>query len=237
MSDHNHIKRLAMPKAWSVPKKAHIYATKQRPGAHSIATSLPATIVLRDMLKVCDTAREAKKIVANRDLVVNGKAVKDAKTPVGLMDVVSLPKTGKNYRVELTSKGKLTLVDIPEDNAKWILARVEGKTRVPGGKMQLNLSGGRNVLIDGNKYSTGDSVKLSLADNEIIGEYPLAKGAFVLITKGIHSGKTNVVDSVEVIKGPASDVVIFQNGGRTVKKNVFVLGTGAPEIVLPGASE
>ena len=40
MSDH--MKRLAVPKAWPIPKKAHIYATKQRPGAHSVSTSLPA---------------------------------------------------------------------------------------------------------------------------------------------------------------------------------------------------
>ena len=235
MSDH--IKRLAMPKAWTIPKKAHIYATKQRPGAHSVATSLPATIILRDMLKVCDTAREAKKIVANRDLVVNGKAVKDAKTPIGLMDTVSLPKTGKNYRVVLTAKGRLTIVEIPEANAKWIMARVENKTKIAGGKLQLNLSGGRNVIIDANKLKTGDSVKLDTEKNEIIGEYPLAKGATVLVVKGSHAGQIETVDSVEITKGPAANIVIFANGARTVKDNVFVIGTGASEIVLPEGSQ
>ena len=234
MSDH--MKRLAVPKAWPIPKKAHIYATKQRPGAHSVSTSLPATIILRDLLKVCDTAREAKKIVANRDLLVNCRAVKDAKTPVGLMDVVSLPKTGKNYRIVLTAKGKLTAVEIAEADAKWIIARVEGKTRIPGGKLQLNLSGSRNVILDANKYKTGDSVKLSLADNEIIGEYPLDKGAVVLVISGSHAGKIETVDSVEVVKGPASNVVLFQNGSRTIKDNVFVIGAGSPEITLPEGS-
>ena len=234
MSDH--MKRLAVPKAWPIPKKAHIYATKQRPGAHSVATSLPATIILRDLLKLCDTAREAKKIVANRDLLVNSRAVKDAKTPIGLMDVVSLPKIGKNYRVVLTPKGKLTVVEIPEDNAKWIIARVEGKTLVSGGKLQLNLSGSRNVILDSNKYKVGDSVKLSFADNEIIGEYPLAKGAKVLVISGSHAGKVETVESVEVVKGPASNVVLFENGNRTIKENVFVIGTGSSEIILPEGS-
>ncbi len=235
MSDH--IKRLAMPKAWPIPKKAHIYATKQRPGAHPVSASLPAAIVLRDMLKVCDTAREAKKIVANRDLLLNGKAVKDAKTPIGLMDVVSLPKTGKNYRVVLTNKGKITLVEIPEANSKWVMARVEGKTKIPGGKLQLNLSGGRNIILDSNKYSTGDSVKVSVENNEIIGEYPLAKGAIVLVTSGSHSGKVETVEEVEVVKGPASNIVVFANGTRTIKDNVFVIGTGSAEIVLPEGSQ
>ncbi|MBQ5447482.1 MAG: 30S ribosomal protein S4e, partial [Candidatus Methanomethylophilus sp.] len=88
MSDH--MKRLAMPKTWPIPKKVHLWATKQSAGAHSVDSSMPAAMILRDMLKVCDTAKEAKKIIAARDLIVNGKAVKDAKAPVGLMDVVSL---------------------------------------------------------------------------------------------------------------------------------------------------
>ena len=57
MSDH--MKRLAMPKTWPIPKKVHLWATKQSAGAHSVENSMPATLVLRDMLKVCDTASES----------------------------------------------------------------------------------------------------------------------------------------------------------------------------------
>ena len=77
---------------------------------------------------------------------------------------------------------------------------------------------------------------MNLADNEIIGEYPLAKGAVVLVISGAHSGKVETVESVEVVKGPASNVVVFQNGARTIKENVFVIGTGESEIVLPEGS-
>jgi len=234
MSDH--MKRIAMPKTWPVPKKIHVYATKQMPGAHSVGTSMPASMILRDMLKVCDTAREAKKIVADRDLLVNGRAVKNAKTPVGIMDVVSLPKMEKNFRVVLTPKGKITLVEIPEANSKWVMARVEGKTIVSGGKTQLNLYGGRNVLCEG-KIAVGDSVKLNLEDNAIIGQYPLGKGALVLVISGSHSGKVETVEAVETVKGPASNVVVFQSGTRTVKENVFVIGTEKSEIVLPEGSQ
>ena len=60
MSDH--MKRLAMPRTWAIPRKVHVWAAKQTPGAHSVEDSMPAGMVLRDMLKVCDTAREAKKM-------------------------------------------------------------------------------------------------------------------------------------------------------------------------------
>ena len=160
MSDH--MKRLAMPRTWAIPRKVHVWAAKQTPGAHSVEDSMPAGMVLRDMLKVCDTAREAKKIIANRDMIVNGRKVKDAKAPVGIMDSIAIPKMNLYYRMLLTGKGKLTVVAIPEEEAKWVLCRVENKTKIAGGKLQLNLSGGRNIILDANQYKTGDSVKLDL---------------------------------------------------------------------------
>lgn len=233
MSDH--MKRLAMPKTWPIPKKVHLWATKQNAGAHPVVSSMPAAMVLRDMLKVCDTASEAKKIVAARDLIVNGKAVKDAKAPIGIMDVVSLPKMGTNYRVLLTSKGKLTLVPISADDAKWILCRIENKTLVAGGKVQLNLSGGRNVLIDANKYSTGDSVKLNVEDNTIMADYPLAEGAVVLVISGRHIGAIEEVAKYTVVNRPTENIVTFKNEAETVKANIFVIGTGKSE--LPEVTE
>lgn len=233
MSDH--MKRLAMPKTWPIPKKVHLWATKQSAGAHSVDSSMPAAMILRDMLKVCDTAKEAKKIIAARDLIVNGKAVKDAKTPVGLMDVVSLPKSGANYRVLLTSKGKLTLVPITADDARWILCRIENKTKVAGGKIQLNLSSGRNVLLDENKYSTGDSVKLCLETNKIVADYPLAENAVVLVISGRHIGAVETVDKYTVVNRPTENTITFKDNSETVKKNVFVIGSGKSE--LPEVSE
>ena len=233
MSDH--MKRLAMPKTWPIPKKVHLWATKQSAGAHSVDSSMPAAMILRDMLKVCDTASEAKKIVAARDLIVNGKAVKDAKAPVGLMDVVSLPKSGANYRVLLTSKGKLTLVPITADDARWILCRIENKTKVAGGKIQLNLSSGRNVLLDENKYNTGDSVKLCLETNKIVADYPLAENAVVLVISGRHIGAVETVDKYTVVNRPTENTITFKDNSETVKKNVFVIGSGKSE--LPEVSE
>ena len=226
----NHMKRLTMPKTWPIPKKVQLWATKQTAGAHSISESMPAAMILRDMLKVCDTAKEAKKIVAAHDLVVNGRAVKDAKAPVGLMDVVSLPKSGANYRVQLTKKGKLTLIPVSEEDAKWILCRIEGKTKVAGGKIQLNLSGGRNVLLEENQYKTGDSVKLNLADNKIVASYPLEENAVVLIINGRHIGNVETVEKYTVVNRPTENTVLFKSNNQTVKKNIFVVGTGKSEI-------
>ena len=89
MSDH--MKRLAAPRSWPLKRKENVFTTKQCPGSHSVEESVPAALMLRDILKVCDTSREAKRIVGNRDLLVDGKPVRSVKAPVGIMDVVAIP--------------------------------------------------------------------------------------------------------------------------------------------------
>lgn len=235
MSDH--MKRLAAPRTWPLKRKVSVWATKQSPGAHTLESSMPATMVLRDMIGVCDTAKEAKRIIGNRELFVDGKAVKDPKAPIGVMDTVSVPKMGLNYRMLLTDKGKLTMVSIEEDEAKWKLCRIEGKTKISGGKIQLNLSGGRNIVLDSNQYKTGDTLKIDVAEQKIMATYPMVDGAPVLIINGALAGKVETVTEQVAVRGPSDNVVKFKNGSETVKRNVFVIGSSQPEIKLPEASE
>ena len=233
MSDH--MKRLAMPKTWPIPKKVHLWATKQSAGAHSVENSMPATLVLRDMLKVCDTASEAKKIVAARDLIVNGKAVKDAKAPIGIMDVVSIPAMDLYYRVVLSDKGKIAVVAITKDEASWKLSMIENKTKVAGGKIQLNFHDGRNIVLDANKYKTGDVLKISVPDQKIEDAFELKAGATVLVISGRHIGAIETVEKYTVVNRPTENIVTFKSNTETVKANIFVIGTGKSE--LPEVSE
>lgn len=235
MSDH--MKRLAAPKTWPLKRKVSVWATKQSPGAHSIESSMPAVMVLRDMIGACDTAREAKRIIGNRELMVDGKPVKNPKAPIGVMDTISIPKMNLNYRMLLTDKGKLTVVQISEDEAKWKLCRVESKTKISGGKIQLNLSGGRNMVLDKNEYKSGDTLKIDVAEQKILGSYPMVDGAPALIINGSLAGKVETIAGYVVVKGPSDNVVKFQSGIETVKRNVFIIGSSQPEIKLPEASE
>lgn len=232
-----HIKRLNVPVTWPIKRKASVWATKQSPGAHSIESSMPASMVLRDMIKVCDTAREAKRIIGNRELFVDGAAVKDPKAPIGFMDTVSVPKMKLNFRMLLTDKGKLTLVPVSEDEVKWKLCKIENKTKVNGGRIQLNLSGGRNIVLDKNTYKTGDTLKIDVADQKVLGSYPIGDGACAFIIDGALAGKVETVAECVTVKGPAENIVKFKSGNETVGRNVFVIGSSKPEIKLPEASQ
>lgn len=235
MSDH--MKRLAAPRTWPLKRKVSVWVTKQSAGAHSIEDSMSAVTVLRDMVGACDTAREAKRIIGNREMFVDGKAVKNPKAPVGFMDVISIPKMNLNYRMLITDKGKLALVPIDADEAAWEICKIMDKTVVKGGKIQLNLSGGRNILLDKNDYKCGDSLKIAFEGQAIMDHYALAAGNTVLIKEGAHSGSIKTVKEVEIVRGSAPNLVIFTDGTQTVVDNCFVIGAAQSAVKLPEASE
>lgn len=232
----NQMKRLAAPRSWPLRRKITVWVTKQSPGAHPIEKSMPAVLVMRDMLKICDTAKEAKRIIGNREILVDGKPVRSPKAPLGLMDVISIPKMGKDYRMLLTDKGKFTLVPITADEAKWKLCRIEKKTTVTGGKTQLNLHDGRNIVLDKNEYKSGDVLKVELDGQKIKESFPLSEGAVIMIIEGNKAGQTSTVASTVEVRGPSPNIVKFTSGGETVKGNVFVIGTKKSAIKLPEAS-
>lgn len=101
----------------------------------------------------------------------------------------------------------------------------------------MNLSGGRNMVLDKNEYKSGDTLKIDVAEQKILGSYPMVDGAPALIINGSLAGKVETIAGYVVVKGPSDNVVKFQSGIETVKRNVFIIGSSQPEIKLPEASE
>ena len=165
-----HLKRLAAPKFWPIPRKEFKWAVKPSPGPHPADNCLPLLVIIRDILGLAETAREARMILGQRKILVDGRVRTDYKYPVGLMDVVAIPELKKAYRCVPKLGGGLTLLEIPEEEACFKLCRIEDKTTVNGGHIQLNLHDGRNVLVRiqdplnpvEDVYKTGDVLKLSL---------------------------------------------------------------------------
>ena len=135
-----HMKRLASPRTWSIPKKGNVWVTRQNAGPHPIQSSIPLLIAIRDELKYCDTAREAKRIIAQKEIIVDGKPVRDPKRPLGIMDVVRIPKVKEQFRVLPDEHGRIKLVPISPEEAKWKLVRIENKTKVRLGRTQLTVN-------------------------------------------------------------------------------------------------
>jgi small subunit ribosomal protein S4e len=232
----NDMKRLTAPRSWPVPRKTNIWIAKPSPGPHGVEGSMPLVVVLRDMLGVADTAKEVKRILGDRQVLVDGRVVSDTGFPVGLMDVVSMPKAGLHYRMMIDRNGKFQLVKLPEGKQAWKLCRIEGKTTVPGGKTQLALHDGRSILVAKDSYKVGDVVKLEVPSQNILETYKLAKGSYAIITSGSNVGELEVIEEYMIQRTVAPNLVKFRDGKLTVKDNVFVVGSKGPEVELPEAS-
>lgn len=234
-----HMKRLASPRAWKISKKSSTWVPKPIAGKHSIESSIPLGIALRDYLKVVDTMTEAKRVIGNREIQIDGRVATSHKAPVGLMDIISLPKLEKHFRTVIDHHGRVALAEIPAAQATWKLCRVQNKTTVSGGRLQLNLHDGRNVIVKEAGYKTGDVLKLALPTQEIKGHYAFGEGMTALITGGAHVGEFATVKGEETIRSPRPNLVSLSAGSdafSTVKPYVFLVGKGKPEITLPEVS-
>ncbi len=230
-----HIKRMAAPKSWAIPRKTSHWVTKPRPGPHEGGKSMPLLAVVRDMLSLCDNSREARFIIGSREVAVDGRVVTDYKFPVGLMDVVTVLKTKQSYRMLVDYKAKLKLVPITDNEKGWKLARIDGKKVVKSGKVQLNLHDGRCILLPTDQYKTGDVLKIELPAQKIVKALKLEKGNLVFLLGGSHPGSIQTVEDYRVRRGSGSNLITFKEGFSTVKENVFVVGEKSPEINVPEA--
>ena len=133
----------------------------------------------------------------------------------------------------LDHKGRLKPVRIEAPEAKFKLVRIEDKTTVKGGKTQLNLHDGRNILIPKNRYRTGDVLKIEVPSQKIISDIPLVKGNLAIIINGAHVGEISPVSKLEVTRDPKPNLVKMSDGFSTIKDYVFVVGTKEPVITIP----
>ena len=90
---------------------------------------------LLDSLKYALNGREVKQIVMQRLVKVDGKVRTDPTYPAGYMDVISIEKTGENFRLIYDTKGRFTVHRITEEEAGYKLGKVKrvqlGKGGIP----------------------------------------------------------------------------------------------------------
>jgi small subunit ribosomal protein S4e len=230
-----HVKRLAIPRSWPVARKVSKWAPKSSPGPHALENSIPLLIALRDILGLCDTRGEAKRIVGRKEILVDNVIVTNEKRPLGLMDTLSIPKEKANYRVYFDKRGKIRLSSINKEDVKWKLAKIVDKTVVNGGKIQLNLHDGRNIIIDKDTFKTGDVLKIELPSQKIISKIEFVEGNLAFLTGGSHVGHIATVEKIEKTRNPKSNIVHFKEEFSTHVDHVFMIGTDVPEVDIQEA--
>uniref|UniRef100_A0A2K5ZTE7 40S ribosomal protein S4 n=1 Tax=Mandrillus leucophaeus TaxID=9568 RepID=A0A2K5ZTE7_MANLE len=187
-----HLKRVAAPKHWMLDKLAGVFAPYPSTGPHK----------LREY--------EVKKICMQRFLKIDGKVRTDITYPAGFMDVMSIDKTGENFRLISDTKGRFAVHCITPEEATYKLCKVR--------KIFVSTKGIPHLV-------THDAHTIRYPD-------PLIKfdtGNLCMVTGGANLGRIGVITNRE--RHPGSfDVVHVKdangNGFATRLSNIFVIGKG-----------
>ncbi len=237
-----HLKRHPAPANWPIVRKGFQWTTKPSPGPHSIESSIPIGLILRDSLNLVNTGREASKVLSEGSIRVDGKPCRRGDFPVGLMDIVEIIGLNKTFRVLPDRKGKLVLNQVSDDEKEFKLCRVLGKTTLKGGLTQLNLSGGRALslkmteLSSDMPFKTSDVIKIGIPNNDILDLLKFNEGVLALVTKGKNVGRWGNVIKIERSGTRLPDIVtIVKRSGEeflTIEDYTFTIGIEEPVISM-----
>ncbi len=187
-----HLKRQEVPKSWPIYRKGTKYVV--RPSS-DLQSGIPLLIILRDMLKIVQNRKEARRVIFLKYILVNNKIPRDEKNSVLLFDTLSLVPAKKNYRLDLSEKGKFELAEINENEINKKAVKVVDKRVLKGKKIQLNLQDGRNLLSD-IKCGVNDSVLINFKEKKVEKCLPLKENARAIVFVGKHSGKRGNIRGV-----------------------------------------
>jgi small subunit ribosomal protein S4e len=240
------LKRKPAPRFWPIHRKEFTWVVRPSPGPHSLENCLPLAVVLRDILGLAQTRKEAKTIVSQGKVYVDGKVRRKDNFPIGLMDVVSIPDADKNFRILPSEKG-LILQPISKEEASFKLCRIEDRTIIKNGHVQLNLHDGSNLLVKvaesenekGDAHKTLGTIKLGLPEKQILEYIKMKEKGFAIITGGKNIGKYGKIVEIEKAEGKKQRnafVTIEDDKGnqyQTILNFIFTIGETQPIISVP----
>jgi small subunit ribosomal protein S4e len=242
------LKSKPAPRFWPIHRKEKTWVVKPSSGPHSLKSCLPLALVLREVLGFAKTRKEAKTIVSQGKIYVDGKVRREDDFPIGSMDVISIPDADKFFRVLPSEKG-LLLNPIVKEDINFKLCRIEDKKVVKNGHVQLNFHDGSNLLVkvtdsrspQEDVYKTLDTVKISLPERQILENIKMKENGFAIITGGKNIGKYGKIVEIEKAEGKKhrqSLVTIEDEKGnryQTILDFVFAVGETKPLISLTEA--
>jgi len=229
-----HLKRLAAPKHWMLDKLTGVFAPRPSTGPHKLRECMPLIIFLRNRLKYALTYDETKKVTMQRLIKVDGKVRTDITYPAGFMDVISIERTGENFRLIYDIKGRFAVHRIGNDEAKYKLCKVRKVWTGPKGIPYLSTHDARTIRYPDPLIKVNDSVKVDIATGRITDYIKFDSGNLCMITGGRNLGRVGLVMHRERHPGSFDIVHVKDSAGHsfaTRLSNVFIIGKGNKSLV------
>jgi len=222
-----HLKSYVAPTSWNIRRKGVTFTTRPNPGAHPLALTMPIATLLKQ-LGFARITREAKRIVNDKAISIDGRVATDHRTGVGPMDSITIAPDYA-YRCILDTKGRLVFTPINNADAKKKICKIVGKRTISGGKIQLNLTGGRAILADNKDYSVGDSLVIEVPSQKTLEHLPFATGNLAILMGGRHKGS---IGTIATIEGDRAWIKTGEETIETLKKFTLVIGKDKPAVKL-----
>ncbi|MFC1752311.1 30S ribosomal protein S4e [Thermoproteota archaeon] len=196
--ENKKIKRSKAPSFWTIPRKKHQFTVTTSPGTHRREGSYPLAVLIRDVLKITNTYREALNIIRAGKIMVDGVVRKVPDFPVGLMDVLEIPLSKNIYRMVPSNGSVLVPIIIPDSEKNQKLSKVRSKLTVKGGKIQYGFHDGRSILAESEiDLSLGDVCLLEVPSQHMKRVLSIKKGVFVIIIKGKRAGMIGQIEDIK----------------------------------------
>lgn len=244
--NRKHLKRLNAPKHWMLDKLGGIWAPRPSTGPHKLRECIPLILLLRNRLKYALDRREVLLIVMQRLIKVDGKVRTDTNYPAGFMDVISIDKTGENFRMLYDTKGRFALHKIKGDEPTYKLCKVTQvskakKNAIGSNPLQSGQAGavpyivthdGRTIRYPDPHIKKADTVKIDLATGKVLDHIAFDLGKLAMVTKGANIGRIGLVSHRDRHPGSFDIIHVTDRSGvsfATRADNVFIIGESQKE--------
>jgi small subunit ribosomal protein S4e len=232
-----HLKRLNAPKHWMLDKLSGVFAPRPSCGPHKLRESLPIILFIRNRLKYALTYDEAKKIVKQRLIKVDGKVRTDLTFPAGFMDVITIDKTNEFFRLIYDVKGRYVTHRITKEEAAYKLCKVTRQWTGPKGIPYIATHDGRTIRYPDPLVKVNDAVQVDVQTGKILDFIKLEAGNMCMATGGHNIGRVGTIVTRERHPGSFDIVHVKDAAGHafaTRLNNIFVIGKGTkPWVSLP----
>jgi len=232
-----HLKRMFAPSHWMLDKLKGVFAPRPSAGPHKLRECMPLIVLLRNRLKYALTYNEAKMIVMQRLIKVDGKVRSDMFFPTGFMDVIDIEKTKEQFRLLYNTKGKFVIHRISKDEASYKLCKVKAIKKGPKGIPYCVTHDGRTIKYPDPDIKVNDSLRYDFNTGKVLDHVKFDIGNIAIIAGGNSIGRVGTIVHRERHPGSFEIMHMKDSAGHTFAtrlQNVFVIGKGdKPWVSLP----
>lgn len=193
-------------------------------------------IILRNRLRYALNGSDVTKILKDKDINVrvDNKPRRDKGFPTGIMDVVSIEKTGESFRVLYDAKGRFVLKKISAKEAEFKLIKITQKSFGPNKIPYIVGHDAKTIRFPHPDINLEDTVQINLATNKVMSVLRLETGNTSIIKGGNNIGRVGIIQKIEKHAGAVNIIHLKDANGHefaTPSTNVFAIGKGKNSLI------